>query len=857
MCWGLNSGGFLGGVLGADKTLTASAASPLAINMGGDTAVALAAGASHVCALLVSTKVKCWGDNAVGQLGDGYGNNMNDNNLTPGIMGRVPHYVLTSGGDQEVTESHLSGVVALSAGLSHTCAVLSSGEGRCWGAGVTGQLAYGSVTGVRTNPVAVRTEAATPEVLTDLKGVFAGEGNTCFVRTSGIVACAGSNTYGQLGNGTEGSSYAYGPVNIVSTQPGMTDVVSVAGGVEFNCALTSTGRVFCWGRGGSGQIGNGALVSKNVPTAISGAASQTISTVVPTTKSINDSTFTVSGSATGGGEVVFSSLTTSVCTVSGTTVTLVNVGTCTVRASAGPVGIYVAAADVDSSITITAAAPTASTGAVSELTTTTATLTAVVNAKGMSASTSFEYGTSETLGSGITTVAASAVTGVTGVNVTLSLSSLAPGMTYFYRIVATSDLGTSRGDIKSFSTKGAKPTVTTGTASTEASVASLAGEVNANELDATVSFDYGTDASLAKAETISVGDAVTGATAKAVSVSVTRLSPGTTYHYRIVATNAVGTSRGDIKSFTTKGAKPTATTGSASRSASGWTLNGKVNAKDLETSFRFEHGTDAKLVGAQQTAAKSQTGVDDVDVSAAVTGLAENTTYYYRIVASNVVGSAEGEIKSFTTTRAEGVSINEGDEFASSVSVVVSVVGPSTAVKAILSNDGGFKTSETFDLTNNSAEIPWTLQSSKEGTFTKIVYVKYVSRFGSQSTPYTDDIILDTTKPVLTTATAAAAAPTGSAVQVSRIGTKAKASGGVRLSLRGSDTISGIGTIEVRSASNKPATKVTVARVAGKADGKPRAASQTVTLRTSATRLQVRVIDRAGNASAWRTITVR
>jgi hypothetical protein len=204
------------------------------------------------------------------------------------------------------------------------------------------------------------------------------------------------------------------------------------------------------------------------------------------------------------------------------------------------------------------------------------------------------------------------------------------------------------------------------------------------------------------------------------------------------------------------------------------------------------------------------------------------------------------------------VSINDGEEFTSSQSVTVSVVGPSTAVKAILSNDGGFKTSETFDLVNNAAEIPWQLQSSREGTFTKIVYVKYVSRFGSQSTPYTDDIILDTTKPVVSTATAAAGAAASNAVTVSRVGVSAKkAAGGVRLSVRGSDTVSGIGTIEVRSAANKPAVKVKIAKVSGKADGKPRVASQTVSLKTTAKRLQVRVLDRAGNASAWRTIVVK
>ena len=206
--------------------------------------------------------------------------------------------------------------------------------------------------------------------------------------------------------------------------------------------------------------------------------------------------------------------------------------------------------------------------------------------------------------------------------------------------------------------------------------------------------------------------------------------------------------------------------------------------------------TDPKLVGALTTPAVTRSGTTEEDLSAIVTSLSENTTYYYRIKASNAVGTADGDIKTFATTRPEGVSINDGDEFTASQSVMVSVVGPSTAVKAVLSNDGGFKISETFDLVNNSAEIPWTLQSSREGTFTKIVYVKYVSRFGSTSTPYTDDIILDTTKPAMSTATAAASTPASDAVQVAAV--RAAAKGGVRLIVRGSDTISGIGSVEVR-----------------------------------------------------------
>jgi alpha-tubulin suppressor-like RCC1 family protein len=958
MCWGLNAGGLLGGVLGVDKAITPSSAIPLIISMGADTAVSLAAGSAHICALLASTKVKCWGNNSTGQLGDGHGNNTNDSPSTPDSMGRVPHHVLTSGSDQYNASTHLSGVTAISAGLSHSCVVLSSGEGRCWGAGSFGQLGGGVASSVNLWPVVVR-ETSGGSPLTDLKGVSAGDGNSCFVRQSGVVACAGDNTYGQIGNSTAGVSHEQVPVNVTSTASGMNDVVSVGVGTDFACALTSTGRAYCWGRGDNGQIGSGGtLLTNTAPTAIAGGASQTISVTVPTTKAISDAPFTVSGTSTSGGTVSFASITTNVCTVSGVTVTLVNIGTCTVRASSGATGVYVAAADVDSSITVSAAQPQVSTGSVTSLTVTSATLTGVVNARGASTTPTFVYGTSATLASGTTSVAVAVVTGVIDTTATTSLTSLLSGVTYYYRLDATNALGSTSSDIKSFTTKGTAPTVTTGAATADTTTATLVGEVNANEVDATVSFEYGTNPTLAGAESAPVATAVTGTTASAVSasisklapgttyffrvvavnvvgtsrgdiksfatkgtaptvatgsavpdafgatvaaevnangvdttvsveygtnatlvgaetaaaalavtgsttktesVSITKLTPGTTYFFRVVAVNAVGTSRGDIKSFTTKGAKPTVTTGSATRGTSGMTVNGKVNARDLETSVRFDYGLNAKLVGAQQTVARSQTGAEDADITAVISGLAENTTYYYRIVAVNVLGTTEGEIRSFTTLRSEGVSINDGEEFTSSQEVVVSLVGPSTAVKAILSNDGGFKTSETFDLVNNAAEVKWKLQSSREGTFTKIVYVKYVTRFGSQLQAVTDDIILDTTKPVVAAATAAVAAPTGSAVQVARVSSaKApKKSGGVRLSLRGSDTISGIGKIEVRSAANKPTSSITVSRVAGKADGKPRAASQTVTLRTSAKRLQVRVIDRAGNASAWRTIVVK
>jgi len=833
-CWGDNTYGQIGNGAYGPAVTTPTAVSSLS------NVREIVAGAYHVCALLEDTTVRCWGYNFYGQLGDGTTNNsatpvvvsnpagsasltgvasiaagygttcasmvadgavycwgdQTDGRLGNGqsAFGRVsrPDEVEVSAGVQ------LTGIRELSAGMSASCGISSTANLWCWGSA-------GWAAGDGTNARSLRAKQVPS--LSNVRSVSAGLGHVCAVATGGNYCWGGSTDYPYGSPTTEVSptiarfgtvtqmaaggnatcvlqsdkkvqcvGYFNAPDNMTQkpaiggnvdgeTQA-FTDVPSIAGatlvavGGNHACAQTSTG-LFCWGRNDYGQLGGGSATAANQVAVLAMAAqAQTVTFAEIEAKTVASEPFDVSATADTGRAVRYAVDATSsaVCSISGARVTVLDSGNCIVNATVDAEGMY-AESTASKTVVVAALAPIATTGDASSLTMNSATLAGTTNPRGAATSLSFEYGT---------------------------------------------------------------------------------------------------DATLASPTSAVVKDVQTGNAAKSVSVDLAGLGIATTYYYRVVATNSIGTSRGDIKSFTTKGSKPAAITGSATRGSSGMTVNGKVNPKDLETSVRFEYGTDPKLAGAQQTAAKVQVGSDDVDVSAVISGLAENTTYYYRIIAANVVGTAEGDIKSFTTTRPEGVSINDGEEFTSSENVIVSVVGPSTAVKAILSNDGGFKTSETFDLTNNSADINWKLQSSREGTFTKIVYVKYVSRFGSQSQPVTDDIILDTTKPVMSAATATAAAPTGSAVQVARTGRSAKkAAGGVRLSLRGSDTISGIGFVEVRSAPSKPATKVTVSRVAGKTDGKPRATSQTVTLRTSAKRLQVRVIDRAGNASAWRTITVK
>jgi hypothetical protein len=405
-------------------------------------------------------------------------------------------------------------------------------------------------------------------------------------------------------------------------------------------------------------------------------------------------------------------------------------------------------------------------------------------------------------------------------------------------------------DTVEFSISGVAPTVSTADATSIAvTSATLNATVNARFLSTAVSIEYGTSATLAGATAVN-GTAVTGSTNTVSTGSVTGLAAGTTYYFRASATNSAGsTTASVIKSFTTLGGKPSATTAIASGvSANRATLNASVNANGLSTTVKYRVGKAADLSG-DVTVYEGRTITDfaDESVPVSISSLSELVTYYYRVEAANSFGTATGEIRSFTTARPVGVTINGAAEFTNKKSVVLSVTGAAGSVSAIVSNDGGFGAAETFTLVDGSAEINWTLISSRDERLPKQVYVKFVSRFGTQSSNYQDDIILDTTAPVLSTATAVAATAPAAAVRVASV--RAKKKNGARITVKAVDKNSGMGSIEMRTSARKKATSMKYAN--------PKAKSQTVTVNTKAKTLQVRVIDRAGNPSPWKTVRVR
>jgi len=293
------------------------------------------------------------------------------------------------------------------------------------------------------------------------------------------------------------------------------------------------------------------------------------------------------------------------------------------------------------------ATPIAATGLANSISTNSATLNGTVNPVGSATTYYFEYG--PTASYGMRTESVGAGSGTSDIAVTAAVTDLTPATTYHFRVRASNSSGTSYGNDQTFTTLSDVPAVATGSAtSLTSSAATLNGTVNPCGDATTYYFEYGTTANYGMStENSSAGS---GTNDIAVSANLTDLTPATTYHFRVQASNSSGTSYGNDQTFITVTGEPEVTTGSAtSLTSSSATLNGVVNPKGVNTNYYFEYG----LTDSYENSTPSLSagwGTKDVSVSSEVTGLDSDATYHYRIVGSNIYGTSYGEDKTFTSS---------------------------------------------------------------------------------------------------------------------------------------------------------------------------------------------------------------
>ncbi len=194
----------------------------------------------------------------------------------------------------------------------------------------------------------------------------------------------------------------------------------------------------------------------------------------------------------------------------------------------------------------------------------------------------------------------------------------------------------------------AAPTISTLNASNIVTTsATFDGSVNPNGGPAVVYFNYGTKNTYGSVS--SFINVPGGTTAVIATNLIAGLTPGTLYHYQVVAQNFNGTSLGADKAFTTAIATPAVTSGAAtSVTAGSATLNGSENPGGGSSSYWFKYGTTAGY-GNSSTTNVLAAGTSAVNVSNAITGLLEGTVYHYALVASNVTATVTGVDKTFTT----------------------------------------------------------------------------------------------------------------------------------------------------------------------------------------------------------------
>ena len=256
-CWGENSRGQLGlghlydrpDVRGDDL---------MGVHFGnGRKAVAIAVGAAHTCAVLQDGSLKCWGDNTDGQLGF-------EEIVLPGAENPVSECANAQITPPTIDFGLGRSVVSVSAGLSHTCAVLDNGSLMCWGSNLHGAL---GVQGPNVEGGISRVNLGVRRSVTD---VVCGGSFTCALLDNGDVKCWGALAgLGQLSPhdssahwnaSAYGSGYGDDDFERVDLLPPIElgigrKAVRLAAGAVHACAVLDNGSLKCWGSNADGQLG--------------------------------------------------------------------------------------------------------------------------------------------------------------------------------------------------------------------------------------------------------------------------------------------------------------------------------------------------------------------------------------------------------------------------------------------------------------------------------------------------------------------------------------------------------------------------------------------------------------------------
>jgi cysteine-rich repeat protein len=251
-CWGANDNGRLG--LG--DTMPRGFSPPQMgdalpkVALGGAVAALSSGRGSHTCAILSDGTLKCWGANGNGQLG------YEDTDDRGDVAGEIDLLkgVKLAAGDL---------AVSVFTGAAFTCALLKDSTVKCWGFNGNGQLGWDPPArlnvGIKVGDMgdAVQATVLSQNGFGAVQTLALGFDHACALSTTGKVKCWGANSHGQLGQGNS-ASIGIGQNDMLSLQPvAIAPAKAIVAGSHHTCALLMDGSVLCWGQNGDGQLGYG------------------------------------------------------------------------------------------------------------------------------------------------------------------------------------------------------------------------------------------------------------------------------------------------------------------------------------------------------------------------------------------------------------------------------------------------------------------------------------------------------------------------------------------------------------------------------------------------------------------------
>jgi hypothetical protein len=281
----------------------------------------------------------------------------------------------------------------------------------------------------------------------------------------------------------------------------------------------------------------------------------------------------------------------------------------------------------------------------------------------------FEYGTTAAYGTALAASPPTCPAASSSCPVTAELTGLEPGTTYHYRLDATNVNGTNEGPDATFTTPPAVEGVSSGAASQITPTgAVLTGALAPNGTDAHYYFQYGTSASYGSTSPAPPGtDAGSASEGVPATTTLSGLEPLRAYHFRLVATNAFGTTYGEDQTFTTTSVPLVVveSTSPANVTSTSADMRAQINPEGFDTHYRFEYISDSDFQGNGNSfagphpatsvpAVEADLGAQGTDqgVTVHVQGLAPATVYRYRVLATNKFGTGEGPATTFTTREA-------------------------------------------------------------------------------------------------------------------------------------------------------------------------------------------------------------